>query len=58
MHKVGVLEILSAEEEGLQAFLGTGDDGSVVAEQQSAQYGHQHNAVKVATIDRIYILHS
>ena len=32
VHKVGILEVGGAEEESLQAFLGTTYDGSIVAE--------------------------
>ncbi len=42
MDHVGVHEILRTEEEGLEAFLGTGNHGSVVAEQESAQHCHCH----------------
>ena len=36
--EIGVLEVSSTQEISLQAFLGTRDDGSVVAKKQSAKH--------------------
>ena len=41
VHEIGVLEILGAEEEGLQTFFCARDDGGVVAEEEAAEDGHE-----------------
>ena len=40
---VSVGKVFSSEEEGLQAFFGSGDYGGVVTEQQSAKHGNKYD---------------
>jgi hypothetical protein len=47
MHYFVILEIGGCEEEALQALLSSRDDSSVVAEEQTSDYGHACNGIKV-----------
>ena len=47
MEEIGVFKVRCAHEERFQALLRTRDNGRVVAEEQTAQYGYEHDAKKI-----------
>ena len=54
MHRIGVLEVVGSDEKRLQPFLGSRDDGGVIAKEQSAQDGHQHDTDEVALVSFVF----
>lgn len=58
MPPIGVSEVLGTHEEGLKTFFSTGDDGCVITEEQSAQYGHQYDAEEIGFATVLLLVHN
>ena len=50
MPSVGVGEVTCPHKERLQSLLGTGDDGGVIAEQQTSQYSNKDDGEKISAV--------
>ena len=57
MNGISVFEITGTHEECLKAFFGTGDDGCVISEKQSTQYGYEHDGEKVGFAALLIVCH-
>ena len=57
MDGVGVDKVFCSHEEGLQAFVGAGDDGRIITEQQASDDGHHDDGYKVGFVAFFCVIH-